>query len=41
MNKLEEMSLRRKQAHAALLAAKSKVHAGFLAMEKVVYAGTR
>jgi AhpD family alkylhydroperoxidase len=37
MNKLEEMSLRRKQAHATLLATKSKVYAGFLAMEKAAY----
>lgn len=37
MNKLEEMSLRRKQAHTTLLATKSKVYAGFLAMEKAAY----
>ena len=37
MNKLEEMSLRRKQAHAQLLASKSKVYEGFLAMEKAAY----
>jgi AhpD family alkylhydroperoxidase len=37
MNKLEEMTARRKRAHALLLAAKSKVYEGFLAMEKAAY----
>lgn len=37
MNKLEEMSTRRKRAHARLLALKSKVYEGFLAMESAAY----
>lgn len=37
MNKLEEMTTRRKRAHAQLIAAKSKVYEGFLAMEKAAY----
>ena len=39
MNKLEEITARRKRAHAQLLAAKSKVYEGFLAMEKAAYCG--
>jgi len=35
--KLEEMSSRRKRAHATLVALKSKVYAGFLAMEAAAY----
>src|ERR1035441_1128940 len=38
MEKLEEISVRRKAAHARLVALKSKVYAGFLAMEKAAYA---
>ena len=37
MNKLEEMSARRKRAHSRLLALKSKVYEGFLAMESAAY----
>ena len=37
MNKLEEITARRKRAHAQLLACKSKVYEGFLAMEKAAY----
>ncbi len=37
MNKLEEMTFKRKRAHAQLLASKSKVYEGFLAMEKAAY----
>jgi len=37
MNKLEEITARRKRAHAQLLASKSKVYEGFLAMEKAAY----
>ena len=38
MEKLEEITARRKAAHARLVALKSKVYAGFLAMEKAAYA---
>ena len=38
MEKLEEITARRKVAHARLVALKSKVYAGFLAMEKAAYA---
>ena len=34
MNKLDEITAKRKRAHAQLLAAKSNVYDGFLAMEK-------
>jgi AhpD family alkylhydroperoxidase len=37
MNKLEELAAKRKRAHAQLLATKSKVYEGFLAMEKAAY----
>jgi AhpD family alkylhydroperoxidase len=37
MNKLEEITAKRKRAHAQLLASKSKVYEGFLAMEKAAY----
>ncbi len=37
MNKLEEMTARRKQAHAKLLAAKSRVYQAFLEMERAAY----
>jgi AhpD family alkylhydroperoxidase len=37
MNKLEEITAKRKRAHAQLLACKSKVYDGFLAMEKAAY----
>jgi AhpD family alkylhydroperoxidase len=37
MNKLEEMTARRKRAHAQMLQSKSKVYEGFLAMEKAAY----
>jgi AhpD family alkylhydroperoxidase len=37
MNKLEELTAQRKRAHAQLLASKSKVYEGFLAMEKAAY----
>ena len=36
-NKFEEMSRRRKRAHAQMLALKSKVYEGFLAMETAAY----
>jgi len=36
-NKFQELSMRRKQAHAKLLAHKSKVYEGFLAMESAAY----
>jgi len=38
MDKLEEISARRKKANAKLLALKSKVYEGFLEMEKAAYA---
>jgi AhpD family alkylhydroperoxidase len=37
MNKLEEITALRKRAHAQLLASKSKVYEGFLAMEMAAY----
>jgi AhpD family alkylhydroperoxidase len=37
MNKLEEITARRNRAHGQLLAARSKVYDGFLAMEKAAY----
>lgn len=37
MNKLEEITAQRKRAHAKLIALKSKVYEGFLAMEKAAY----
>ena len=37
MNQLEEITMRRKKAHARLTALKSKVYAGFLEMEKAAY----
>ena len=37
MNKLDEITARRKRAHAQLLAARSKVYDGFLAMERAAY----
>src|SRR5664279_2564410 len=37
MEKLEELTARRKAAHARLVALRSKVYAGFLAMEKAAY----
>jgi AhpD family alkylhydroperoxidase len=37
MDKLEEISARRKKAHARLVALKSKVYEGFLAMEKAAF----
>jgi AhpD family alkylhydroperoxidase len=37
MNKLEEITIRRKRAYAQLIACKSKVYEGFLAMEKAAY----
>lgn len=37
MDKLRELSIRRKQAHAELLQRKSKVYEGFLAMEQAAY----
>jgi AhpD family alkylhydroperoxidase len=37
MEKLQEISVRRKQAHARLVALQSKVYAGFLAMEEAAY----
>ena len=37
MNKLEEITARRKRAHARLIALGSKVYEGFLAMEKAAY----
>jgi AhpD family alkylhydroperoxidase len=37
MNRLEEISARRKKAHTRLLARNSKVYEAFLAMEKATY----
>lgn len=37
MNKLEEISRKRKKAHARLLSLKSKVYEAFLEMEKAAY----
>jgi AhpD family alkylhydroperoxidase len=37
VNKLEEITAQRKRAHAKLIALKSKVYEGFLAMEKAAY----
>lgn len=37
MNKLEEMTAKRQQAHAKLLAAKSRVYQAFLEMERAAY----
>lgn len=37
VSKLEEMSSRRKAAHARLVALRSPVYAGFLAMERAAY----
>jgi AhpD family alkylhydroperoxidase len=37
MSKLQEMTARRKQAHAKLLAAKSRVYQAFLEMERAAY----
>ena len=37
MNKLEDMSRRRKEAHAKLIAAKSHVYKAFLEMERATY----
>ena len=37
MNKLEELTAQRKRAHAKLIALKSKVYEGFLAMEAATY----
>jgi AhpD family alkylhydroperoxidase len=37
MNRLEEMSRRRKEAHAKLIAAKSNVYRAFLKMERAAY----
>jgi AhpD family alkylhydroperoxidase len=37
MNRLEEISRRRKSAHAKLLSLKSKVYKSFLEMEKATY----
>ena len=37
MNKLEDMSRRRKDAHAKLVAAKSRVYKAFLEMERATY----
>ena len=37
MDKLQELSTRRKRAHAELLERKSKVYEGFLAMEQAAY----
>jgi AhpD family alkylhydroperoxidase len=37
VDKLEEISLKRRQAHARFVALRSKVYAGFLAMEKAAY----
>lgn len=37
MNRLEELTAKRKRAHAQLVASGSKVYAGFLAMEKAAY----
>ena len=38
MSKLDEMSRRRKEAHAKLLAAKSRVYEAFLEMERAAFA---
>jgi len=38
MGKLDEMSRRRREAHAKLLAAKSRVYEAFLEMEKAAFA---
>ncbi len=38
MNKLEEISLKRRKAHARMIALKSGVYGGFLEMEKAAYA---
>ncbi len=38
MDKFEEISLRRKKAHARLVALGSKVYAGFMEMEQAAYA---
>ncbi|MGD0292927.1 MAG: carboxymuconolactone decarboxylase family protein [Terracidiphilus sp.] len=38
MNKFEEMSIRRKRAHARLMELKSKVYEGFLIMDSAAYA---
>ena len=38
MDKLNEMTRRRKQAHARLLALKSKVYGAFLTMEEAAFA---
>jgi AhpD family alkylhydroperoxidase len=38
MNKLEEITLKRKKAHAKLLKLKSKVYRAFLKMEEAAYA---
>lgn len=38
MSKLDEMSRRRKQAHAKLLAARSRVYQAFLEMERAAFA---
>jgi AhpD family alkylhydroperoxidase len=37
MNKLQDMAARRKEAHAKLLAAKSRVYQAFLEMERAGY----
>jgi AhpD family alkylhydroperoxidase len=37
MSKLEELSMRRKRAHSRMLALKSRVYEGFLAMESAAY----
>lgn len=37
MNKLEEIAAQRKRAHSKLVALKSKVYDGFLAMEEAAY----
>ena len=37
MDKLDEMTARRKAAHARLVALRSKVYQGFLAMEQAAY----
>ena len=37
MNRLEELTAKRKRAHAQLVASRSKVYEGFLAMEKAAY----
>ena len=37
MGKLEELSRRRKEAHSALLAAKSRVYQAFLEMERAAF----